>query len=152
MNPRQPIPNINIGQVYDQRYADAQVHYDKLSNLAGFFGRNMPVHRHDRFFQVHYVQSGAVRVYLDDQQYLESGPMFFLTPPTIPHAFVTEADSDGHVLTVNAHLLALPRAPFAARCSIRSRLHRPRSEPPARRQSSHICGKARTDGPGALRR
>jgi len=25
-----------------------------------------------------------VRVYLDDQQYLESGPMFFLTPPTIP--------------------------------------------------------------------
>lgn len=105
MNPRQPIPNINIGQVYDQRYADAQVHYDKLSNLAGFFGRNMPVHRHDRFFQVHYVQSGAVRVYLDDQQYLESGPMFFLTPPTIPHAFVTEADSEGHVLTVRQQLV-----------------------------------------------
>ncbi|MCO7573465.1 4-hydroxyphenylacetate catabolism regulatory protein HpaA [Pseudomonas chlororaphis] len=105
MNPHQPIPNINIGQVYDQRYADAQVHYDKLSNLAGFFGRNMPVHRHDRFFQVHYVQSGAVRVYLDDQQYLESGPMFFLTPPTIPHAFVTEADSEGHVLTVRQQLV-----------------------------------------------
>lgn len=76
MSDRQPIPNINIGQVYDQRYANSQVHYDKLSNLAGFFGRNMPVHRHDRFFQVHYVKSGAVRVYLDDQQYLESGPMF----------------------------------------------------------------------------
>ncbi|KTC41023.1 MAG: 4-hydroxyphenylacetate catabolism regulatory protein HpaA [Pseudomonas sp.] len=105
MNPRQPIPNINIGQVYDQRYADAQVHYDKLSNLAGFFGRNMPVHRHDRFFQVHYVQSGAVRVYLDDQQYLESGPMFFLTPPTIAHAFVTEADAEGHVLTVRQQLV-----------------------------------------------
>lgn len=45
----QPIPNINIGQVYDQRYSDAEVHYDKLGNLAGFFGRNMPVHRHDRF-------------------------------------------------------------------------------------------------------
>lgn len=74
---RQPIPNINIGQVYDQRYSDAEVHYDKLGNLAEFFGRNMPVHRHDRFFQVHYVKSGAVRVYLDDQQYLESGPMFF---------------------------------------------------------------------------
>ncbi|MBO0494481.1 4-hydroxyphenylacetate catabolism regulatory protein HpaA [Pseudomonas sp. Marseille-Q1929] len=105
MNDRHPIPNINIGQVYDQRYSDSEVHYDKLGNLAGFFGRNMPVHRHDRFFQVHYVKSGAVRVYLDDQQYLESGPMFFLTPPTIPHSFVTEADSDGHVLTVRQQLV-----------------------------------------------
>lgn len=105
MSDRQPIPNINIGQVYDQRYADSRVHYDKLSNLAGFFGRNMPVHRHDRFFQVHYVKSGAVRVYLDDQQYLESGPMFFLTPPTIAHSFVTEADSEGHVLTVRQQLV-----------------------------------------------
>ena len=98
MTDRQPIPNINIGQVYDQRYSDAQVHYDKLANLADFFGRNMPVHRHDRFFQVHYVKSGTVRVYLDDQQYVESGPMFFFTPPTVPHSFVTEADSDGDLL------------------------------------------------------
>lgn len=100
-----PIPNINIGQVYDQRYSDAEVHYDKLGNLAGFFGRNMAVHRHDRFFQVHYVKSGAVRVYLDDRQYVESGPMFFLTPPTVAHAFVTEADADGHVLTVRQQLV-----------------------------------------------
>lgn len=105
MSERTPIPNINIGQVYDQRYSDAEVHYDKLGNLAGFFGRNMPVHRHDRFFQVHYVKSGTVRVYLDDQQYVESGPMFFLTPPTIPHSFVTEPDADGHVLTVRQQLV-----------------------------------------------
>lgn len=32
---RSPIPNINIGQVYDQRYSDADIHYDRLSNLAG---------------------------------------------------------------------------------------------------------------------
>lgn len=105
MREQQPIPNINIGQVYDQRYSDAEVHYDRLGNLAGFFGRNMPVHRHDRFFQVHYVKSGTVRVYLDDQQYVESGPMFFLTPPTIPHSFVTEPDADGHVLTVRQQLV-----------------------------------------------
>ncbi|WP_419710545.1 4-hydroxyphenylacetate catabolism regulatory protein HpaA [Pseudomonas sp. NFX224] len=102
---RSPIPNINIGQVYDQRYSDAEIHYDRLSNLAGFFGRNMPVHRHDRFFQMHYVKSGAVRVYLDDQQYVERGPMFFLTPPTIPHSFATEPDSEGHVLTVKQQLV-----------------------------------------------
>ncbi len=67
MRDQQPIPNIDIGQVYDQRYADAEVHYEALGNLADFFGRNMPVHRHDRFFQVHYVKSGTVRVYLDDE-------------------------------------------------------------------------------------
>lgn len=105
MKERQPIPNINIGQVYDQRYSDSEVHYDRLGNLAGFFGRNMPVHRHDRFFQVHYVKTGSVRVYLDEQRYHEAGPMFFLTPPTIPHAFVTEADADGHVLTVRQQLV-----------------------------------------------
>lgn len=105
MRAPQPIPNINIGQVYDQRYADADVHYEALGKLADFFGRSMPVHRHDRFFQVHYVKNGMVRVYLDDERYQQQGPMFFLTPPTFPHAFVTDADSDGHVLTVRQELI-----------------------------------------------
>ncbi|SDK33770.1 transcriptional regulator, AraC family [Pseudomonas delhiensis] len=102
---RAPIPNIDIGQVYDLRYSDSEVHYEELGKLADFFGRNMPVHRHDRFFQVHYVKSGSVRVYLDEQLYHRQGPLFFLTPPTIPHAFVTENDADGHVLTVRQQLL-----------------------------------------------
>lgn len=102
---RTPIPNIDIGQVYDLRYAEAEVHYEELGKLAAFFGRNMPVHRHDRYFQVHYVKSGSVRVYLDDRLYHRRGPLFFLTPPTIPHAFVTEDDADGHVLTVRQQLL-----------------------------------------------
>jgi len=136
-----PIPNINIGQVYDQRYSDAEVHYDRLGNLAGFFGRNMPVHRHDRFFQVHYVKTGAVRVYLDDQQYLESGPMFFLTPPTVAHSFVTEADADGHVLTVRQQLVwalidadpsLAPCAQLPAACVALARLA-PEFQPEVRR-------------------
>lgn len=105
MRDRQPIPNIDIGQIYDQRYADADVHYEALGNLADFFGRNMPVHRHARFFQVHYVKNGTVRVYLDDQRYQQEGPMFFLTPPNFTHAFVTEAGSDGHVITVRQQLV-----------------------------------------------
>jgi len=100
-----PIPNINIGQVYDQRYANADVHYEQLGKLAGFFGRNMPVHYHDRFFQVHYVRTGDVRVFLDDRHYRQNGPMFFLTPPSIPHAFTTDPDSEGHVLTVRQALI-----------------------------------------------
>lgn len=105
MRGNEPIPNINIGQVYDQRYADEDVHYEALGKLADFFGHNMPVHRHDRFFQLHYLTRGAVRVYLDDQQYSESAPLFFLTLPTIPHAFVTHPDSEGHVLTVRQQLV-----------------------------------------------
>ena len=105
MNNNEPIPNINIGQVYDHRYADAEVHYDALAPMADFFGRNMPAHRHDRFFQVHFVSSGLVRVYLDERQYHEHGPMFFLTPPTVTHAFVTQADAQGHVLTVRQQLV-----------------------------------------------
>lgn len=105
MRDQRLIPNIDIGQVYDQRYADADVHYEALGNLADFFGRNMPVHRHDRFFQVHYVKSGTVRVYLDEQRFQQPAPMFFLTPPTFTHAFVTEAGSDGHVITVRQQLV-----------------------------------------------
>jgi len=100
-----PIPNINIGQVYDQRYANADLHYEALGKLAGFFGRNMPVHYHDRFFQVHYVCNGEVRVFLGDRHYRQHGPMFFLTPPTVPHAFTTHPDSEGHVLTVRQPLI-----------------------------------------------
>jgi len=100
-----PIPNINIGQVYDQRYANADIHYENLSKLAGFFGRNMPLHHHDRFFQMHYVRTGEVRVFLDDRHYRQHGPMFFLTPPSIPHAFTTQPDSEGHVLTVRQALV-----------------------------------------------
>lgn len=100
-----PIPNITIGQEYDQRYADATVHYDALGRMADFYGRNMPVHHHDRFFQVHYVKRGMVRVYLDERPFHQQGPMFFLTPPTVPHSFTTEEGSDGHVLTVRQQLV-----------------------------------------------
>ena len=56
------IPNINIGQVYDQRYADSELHFEHLDNLANFFGRNMPVHYHDRFYQIHIILDGSIQM------------------------------------------------------------------------------------------
>ena len=111
---RTPIPNIDIGKIYDSRYAAAEVSYERFGKLAEFFGRNMPVHRHDRFFQVHYLSCGQIRLYLEEQQYITDAPLFFLTPPTVPHAFITEADAEGHVLTVRQELVwqllaALPK-------------------------------------------
>ncbi|WP_261844936.1 4-hydroxyphenylacetate catabolism regulatory protein HpaA [Aliamphritea ceti] len=99
------IPNIHIGQVYDQRYIEADIHYESLENLADFFGRNMPVHYHDRFYQLHVILSGTVRVHLDEVSYSAQAPMFFLTPPTVPHAFVTDDQATGHVVTVRQQLI-----------------------------------------------
>lgn len=45
------IPNIKLGEVYDQRYMDSEIHYDAQGKLADFFGVNMPAHRHDGFFK-----------------------------------------------------------------------------------------------------
>lgn len=99
------IPNIDIGHAYDQHYVDAEIHYEHLEKLADFFGRNMPVHHHDRFYQVHVILNGTVRVHLDETSYTVKGPMFFLTPPTIPHAFVTDNNATGHVITARQQLV-----------------------------------------------
>lgn len=98
--PRHPIPNLGIGHLAGPEHAEADVHYAELDTLAGRLGRSMAVHRHDRYFQVHYVASGAVRVHMDDSLYRLDGPMIFLTPPAFAHAFVTDDHAAGHVLTV----------------------------------------------------
>lgn len=99
------IPNIIMGKDYDRRYAHAPIHYESLENLAGFFSRNMPVHRHAQYLQIHYVDSGQVRFHIDDGIYYVTGPTCFLTPPSVPHSFLTQDGSTGHVLTIHQSLL-----------------------------------------------
>lgn len=99
------IPNIDLGKAYDQRYIDTDIHYETLEKLASFFGRNMPVHHHDRFYQLHVILTGTVHVHLDETSYVVQAPMFFLTPPTIPHAFATDNNAKGHVITVRQQLV-----------------------------------------------
>lgn len=99
------IPNINLGQSYDQRYIDTDIHYESLEKLANFFGRNMPVHHHDRFYQLHVILTGKIHVNLDENSYVVQAPMFFLTPPTVPHAFITDSNAEGHVITVRQQLV-----------------------------------------------
>ena len=98
------IPNIDIGKAYDSRYESVDIHCEAFGRLAAFFGRNMPVHRHDRFVQLHYLASGEIRLYLEEEHYQARAPLLFLTPPTVPHAFITGADADGHVLTLRQEL------------------------------------------------
>jgi AraC family transcriptional regulator, 4-hydroxyphenylacetate 3-monooxygenase operon regulatory protein len=99
------IPNIKLGEVYDQRYMDSEIHYEALGKLQDFFGVNMPAHRHDGFFQIHFVTRGSIRVFLDDVKYVYKAPVCFLTPPSVAHSFITDPICEGHVLTVQQNLI-----------------------------------------------
>lgn len=95
------IPNIILGQDYDRRYLDAPIHYDVLENLAAFYGRDMPVHRHAQYLQIHYIDRGEIRFHIDDRIYHARGPALVLTPASVPHSFLTEGEACGHVLTIH---------------------------------------------------
>lgn len=99
------IPNIILGQDYDRRYLDALIHYDILENLAVFFGRDMPVHRHAQYLQIHYIDRGEIRFHIDDKIYHTQGPALLLTPPSVPHSFLTAPDACGHVLTIHQSII-----------------------------------------------
>ena len=103
--PLQAIPDIHIGRVYDQRDPECEIHYETFGRLADFFGRNTPPHRHYCFFQLHILTRGSVRLNLDDVAYCGDAPLLIFTPPTLPHAFYSEEDTDGHVLTVRQEVV-----------------------------------------------
>ncbi|AIR03046.2 4-hydroxyphenylacetate catabolism regulatory protein HpaA [Pluralibacter gergoviae] len=97
--------NIDLVREYDARYAGEDVHYETFARLAAFFGRDMRPHWHDRCFQLHFLATGRITLQLDAHYYAVRAPLFILTPPSVPHAFFTEPDSDGHVLTVRQELV-----------------------------------------------
>ncbi len=101
----QTITDINVGRVYDQRDPEGDVHYETFGRLADFFGRNTPVHRHHSFFQAHVLVSGSIHLNLDGQAYAGRAPALIFTPPTVPHSFYSDEDTDGHVLTIRQEVV-----------------------------------------------
>ena len=99
------IANIDINKDYDESLGTEEVHYQSFARMAAFFGRDMQAHRHDRYFQMHFLDTGQIELQLDDHRYSVQAPLFVITPPSVPHAFITESDSDGHVLTVHEELI-----------------------------------------------
>ncbi|GAM60592.1 transcriptional activator of 4-hydroxyphenylacetate 3-monooxygenase operon [Vibrio ishigakensis] len=99
------IPNLNIGKVYDSRYEKSDFHIEKLDSLALFFGRNMPTHYHDRYYQIHCILEGTTHVLLDESHYSKTGVTLFFTPPTVPHSFVTDDHASGFVITASQTLV-----------------------------------------------
>lgn len=99
------ITNIDISKDYDETQGSDDVHYQTFGRMAAFFGRDMQAHRHDGFFQLHYLVTGRIELQLDEQHYSVQAPLFILTPPSVPHAFFTQEDTDGYVLTVRQALI-----------------------------------------------
>jgi AraC family 4-hydroxyphenylacetate 3-monooxygenase operon regulatory protein len=54
---------------------------------------------------LHFIQTGHLELRLDDVAYAAAGPLFFLTPPSVPHAFRTDPSAAGHVITVSQPLV-----------------------------------------------
>ena len=100
------ITNIDISTDYDETQGNDDVHYQTFGNMAAFFGRDMQAHRHDGFFQLHYLVTGHITLQLDESRYSVQAPLFILTPPSVAHAFFTQEDTDGHVLTVRQDLIS----------------------------------------------
>lgn len=99
---KQPhIPNLNLVQTYDKFYESTHIQYESLSNLASFFGRVMHLHRHDQYYQLHYIHQGTVHLQLGCEEYVATAPLIFFTPPPTPHSFVTEQEATGQVLTIH---------------------------------------------------
>ncbi|MCC8366284.1 4-hydroxyphenylacetate catabolism regulatory protein HpaA [Xenorhabdus sp. PB61.4] len=99
------ISNIDISKDYDETQGSDDVHYQTFGRMAAFFGRDMQAHRHDGFFQLHYLVTGRIELQLDDLRYSVQAPLFILTPPSVPHAFFTQEGTDGYVLTVRQELI-----------------------------------------------
>jgi AraC family 4-hydroxyphenylacetate 3-monooxygenase operon regulatory protein len=42
----------------------------------------------DRYFQMHFLDTGQIELQLDDHRYSVQAPLFVITPPSVPHAFI----------------------------------------------------------------
>lgn len=69
-------------------WAVTMCNYQSFARMADFFGRDMQAHRHDQFFQMHFLDTGQIELQLDDHRYSVQAPLFVLTPPSVPHALL----------------------------------------------------------------
>ncbi len=60
------IANIDISKEYDESLGTDDVHYQSFARMAAFFGRHMLPHRHEQYFQMHFLNSGQIELQLDD--------------------------------------------------------------------------------------
>ncbi|MDZ5459544.1 helix-turn-helix domain-containing protein [Azohydromonas lata] len=82
------------------------LHIESIHSRSRLYDWEIHAHVHQGLHQVLWLRAGQVEAVLDESRSLGQGPMAFVIPPGVAHAFRFSPDCDGYVFTVNATLLA----------------------------------------------
>ena len=82
------------------------LHIEPIQSRSRRYDWEIDAHVHQGLHQVIWLRSGPVEAMLDETRSAATGPAVIVIPPGVAHAFRFSPASDGHVLTLNAALLA----------------------------------------------
>jgi len=82
------------------------LHIESIHSRSKRYDWEIDAHVHQGLHQVIWLRSGPVAAMLDETRANAKGPAIIVIPPGVAHAFRFSPASDGHVLTLNAALLA----------------------------------------------
>ena len=81
------------------------LHIEEVQSRSRLYRWEIAAHRHQRLYQVLWVNSGEADVSLDEWRGLVTGPAAIVIPPNVVHGFRFAPDTDGLVLTFSQRLL-----------------------------------------------
>jgi AraC family transcriptional activator of pobA len=82
------------------------LHIEPIQARSRLYRWEIDSHVHHGLHQIVWVAAGPVQALLDESRAQGQGPLAIVIPPGVAHAFRFTAATDGHVLTVDARLLA----------------------------------------------
>jgi AraC family transcriptional regulator, transcriptional activator of pobA len=88
------------------RAAAELLHIEPIQARSRLYRWEIDPHVHHGLHQVLWLAAGPVQSMLDESRAQGQGPLAIVIPPGVAHAFRFSPQSDGHVLTVDARLLA----------------------------------------------
>lgn len=101
-------PHLPAFGLYGETGAPAAelLHIEPIQSRSRQYDWEIDAHVHQGLHQVIWLQCGPVQAMLDETRSSARGPAVIVIPPGVAHAFRFSPASEGHVLTVNAALLA----------------------------------------------
>jgi AraC family transcriptional activator of pobA len=101
-------PHLPAFALYGEAGAPAAelLHIEPIQSRSRRYDWEIDAHVHQGLHQVIWLRSGPVAAMLDETRANAKGPAIIVIPPGVAHAFRFSPASDGHVLTLNAALLA----------------------------------------------
>lgn len=82
------------------------LHVEPIQARSRLYRGEIEPHLHHGLHQVLWLHAGPVQAQVDAERSAAHGPLALALPPGVAHAFRFTPDSDGHVLTFDARLLA----------------------------------------------